>query len=344
MTPTSSGRTLPFAAIALATAAVFLLAAATFFIAIGQAPLRAMIDLVLFATGDAFSRVESLLKAAPILLCAIAAAIPGRLGLISVGAEGQLHLGAIFGTALVLAMPQAPAIILLPATLLAAAVGGALWGGVPGWLRGRLSVNETITTLVMNYLGILMVNGLVFGPWRDPANLGWPATASFPDAARLPVLPGTGLHLGLFLGVLLALGCAFAFSRGIRAERVRVLAMNRKVGETYGLNFPRFAVILMATGGAAAGLAGICEAIAVQGRLQPGLSLGYGLTGFLVAWLCGHRFLLILPVSILVGGLLAAGDSLQLFHKIPASSATILQGLLFVTVLAVPGVLNRRAS
>lgn len=338
------GRPLPLAAVVLVTSCVFLLAAAMFFVAIGQPPLRVMADLVLFATGDGFSREESLLKAAPILLCALAAAIPGRLGLISVGAEGQLHLGAIFGTALVLALPGAPAILLVPATLLAAAAGGAIWGALPGWLRGRLAVNETITTLVMNYIGVLMVNALVFGRWRDPENLGWPATARFPEAAQLPVLPGTRLHLGLLLGLALAGFCAWAFARGIRAERVRVLAMNRKVGETFGLSFPRYAVLLMALGGAAAGLAGISEAIAVQGRLQPGLSLGYGLTGFLVAWLCGHRFLLILPVSILIGGLLAAGDSLQLFSKIPASSATILQGLLFVTVLAVPGLLRRRPT
>ncbi|WP_353475030.1 hypothetical protein PVT71_15825 [Salipiger sp. H15] len=334
----------PFGLALLTTCLVFLLAAATFFTAIGQPPLRVMTDLVLFATGDGFSREESLLKASPILLCALAAAIPGRLGLISVGAEGQLHLGAISGTALVLAMPDAPAVLLLPATLLAAALGGAAWGAFPGWLRGRLAVNETITTQVMNYIRVLMVNALVFGPWRDPGNLGWPATARFPEAVRLPVLPGTRLHLGLLLGVALALACALAFSRGIRAERVRVLAMNRKVGETFSLSVPRHAAMLMALGGAAVGLGGISEAIAIQGRLQPGLSLGYGLTGFLVAWLCGHRFLPILLVSILVGGLLAAGDSLQLYAKIPASSALILQGLLFVTVLAIPGLMQRRAS
>ncbi|WP_160381394.1 ABC transporter permease [Pseudooceanicola pacificus] len=340
----STARPWPFSAVLLTTALVFFAVAAAFFAAIGQSPLKVMTDLVLFAAGDGFSREETLLKAAPILLCALAAAIPGRLGLISVGAEGQLHLGAIFGTAMVLSMPGAPAMILLPATLMAAACGGAFWGAIPGWLRGRLAVNETITTLVMNYIGVLMVNALVFGPWRDPVNLGWPATARFPDAVDLPVLPGTRLHLGLMLGALLALACALAFSRGIRAERVRILAMNRKVGETFGLSFPRHAVVLMALGGAVAGLAGIGEAIAIQGRLQPGLSLGYGLTGFLVAWLCGHRFLPILLVSILIGGLLAAGDALQLYAKVPASSAVILQGLLFVTVLAVPGLLQRRTA
>lgn len=327
-----------------ATALAFLAVSALFFVAIGQPPLRTLASLVDFAAGDSFSREESLLKAAPILLCAIAAAIPGRLGLISVGAEGQLHIGAILGTFVVLGLPGAPAIILVPTMLAAAMLGGAVWGGVPGWLRGRLAINETILTLVMNYIAVLFVNALVFGPWRDPGNLGWPATARFPDAAALPVLPGTRLHLGLWLGVVLALVCARAFHAGTRAERIRVLALNRKVGETFGLNFAAHAVVLMALGGAAAGLAGLAEVAAIQGRLQPGLSLGYGLTGFLVAWLCRHRFLPILVGSVLIGALLAAGDSLQLFARVPAASVTVLQGLLFVTVLAVPGLIRRRAA
>jgi len=329
------------AGVAVLTLAAFLAATSVFFLVIGQPPGKTLLDLWDFAAGDAFSRSETLVKTAPILLCALAAAIPGRLGLISVGAEGQLNAGAVAGTAVVLAAPGWPAPLLMPAMLAAGIVGGALWGGLPGFLRARLEVNETITTLVLNYVAVLLVNGLVFGPWRDPANLGWPATAGFPDAARLPEWPGTRVHLGLAFGIALALAAAWVFGRGLFAARVRLLSENRKLGETYGLDYRRYVLLLMAAGGGVAGLAGIAEASAIQGRLQPGLSVGYGLTGFLVAWLCGHRFLPILPVSLVIGGLIAASDSLQLFAKVPAASATIVQGLLFVTVLAVPGLLNR---
>jgi ABC-type uncharacterized transport system permease subunit len=122
---------------------------------------------------------------------------------------------------------------------------------------------------------------------------------------------------------------------------LRVLRENRKVGDMVGLNYARNALVTMAIGGAIAGLAGICEASAIQGRLQPGLSLGYGLTGFLVAWLSGHNFLWAAPISVLIGGLIAAGDALQLFAKVPAASASILQGLLFATALAVAGAARR---
>lgn len=326
---------------AAVTLLAFILATCAFFAVIGLPPLGTLADLWRFAFGDAFSRSETLVKTAPILLCALAAAIPGRLGLISVGAEGQLHAGAIVGTAVVLAVPDWPGPLLMPAVLMAGIVGGAAWGAIAGLLRAWLEVNETITTLVLNYIAILMVNALVFGIWRDPANNGWPATASFPDAATLTVWPGSRVHLGLAFGVVVAVGAALMFWKGLFSDRVRLLRENRKLGETYGLDFRRYALLVMLAGGGAAGLAGIAEVSAIQGRLQPGLSVGYGLTGFLVAWLCGHRFLAIVPVSLLIGGLIAAGDSLQLFAKVPAASATILQALLFVIVLAVPGLMNR---
>lgn len=325
----------------LATLAGFLAVAMIFFALIGQPPLRTLGDLFVFAAGDPFSRGETLIKTAPILFCALAAAMPGRLGLISVGAEGQLHAGAIAGTAVMLLARDLPMAILLPATLIAGIVGGAVWGAIAGGLRAWLEVNETITTLVLNYIAILFVNALVFGAWRDPANQGWPATAPFPDTAILPDIGGSRVHFGLLLGVFIACSAAFVFRHGIFADRIRLLRENRKLAATFGLDYGRYVILVMLAGGGAAGLAGIIEASAIQGRLQPGLSVGYGLTGFLVAWLCGHRFLAILPVSLLIGGLIAAGDSLQLFAKVPAASATVLQGLLFLVVLIVPGLMKR---
>jgi simple sugar transport system permease protein len=325
----------------LIMAAIFVLVAMAFFMSIGRPPLETMTDMVMFAVGDAYSLSETLVKTAPILLCALATILPARLGLVSVGADGQLYVGAIFGTAVVLAFPSAPAAVLLPAMILAGMIGGGLWGFAPGLLRGRLDANETIVTLLMNYIGALLVNALVFGPWKDPSNLGWPATAKFPAAATLPGLFGTRAHLGLLFGVTAAIGFGILFSRSRWGRELAILRGNAKVGRMIGLSFSRQAVLAMSLGGALGGLAGICEVAAIQGRLQPGISVGYGLTGFLVAWLSGHNALIAIVVSFLIGGLIAAGDSLQLYAKVPAASATILQGLLFATALAVGG-LSRR--
>lgn len=324
-----------------ATSATFVALAIAFFLTIGQPPFETLWSLVVFSVGDPYSISESLAKTAPILLCALAAAVPGRLGLISVGAEGQLHIGAIAGTAVVLAAPGLPMPAMLPAIIVAAAIGGGAYGYLPGLLRARLSINETITTLVLNYVAVLLVSALVYGPWRDPASQGWPSTMSFPEAAVFPALEGTRIHLGLLIGIVAAIGLHVFFAYGRRATQVRILAGNRKVGETFGLSFRNWTIVLMAVGGALAGLAGIAEVSAIQGRLQPNISLGYGLTGFLVAWLGRHQPLAIVPLSLMVGCLVAASDALQLFAKIPAASAIVLQGLLFVSALAAPGLLHR---
>lgn len=328
-----------FLGISLTTLA-FLALALGFFALLGKPPVEMVRSLVEFGFGDAYSFSETLAKTAPILLLALAAAIPGRLGLISVGAEGQLHAGAITGTAVVLAWPWLPAPILIPSMLVAGMAGGALWGLIPGLLRARLDINETIVTLILNYIAVLLVNALVFGPWRDPGNQGWPATGQFPPDAVLPVFGGLA-HLGLFIGLAFALATHMFFAHSPFAMHIRILAGNRKVGKTFGLDFALWVIVLMAAGGAIAGFAGIAEVSAIQGRLQPNISPGYGLTGFLVAWLSRHRPLVILPVSLLVGGLVAGSDALQLFAKVPAASAVVLQGLLFATALAVPGLVAR---
>ncbi len=322
-------------------AAIFVLVAMAFFLSIGKPPLSTLTDMIMFAVGDTYSLSETLVKTAPILLCALATIVPARLGLVSVGADGQLLIGAIFGTALVLTFRTAPAVVLMPAMLLAGMTGGALWGFVPGVLRGRLGANETIITLLLNYVAALFVNALVFGPWKDPANLGWPATVNFPPAATLSGLFGTRAHWGLLFGAVAATGFGVLFARGRWGRELAILKGNAKVGRMIGLSFSRQAMLVMTLGGALGGLAGICEVAAIQGRLQPGISVGYALTGFLVAWLSGHNAFLAVVISFLIGGLTAAGDSLQLYAKVPAASATILQGLLFATALAVGGLSQR---
>jgi general nucleoside transport system permease protein len=325
---------------AVAMIAIFFLTAAGFFLIIGQPPMATLADMVLFAVGDTYSLSETLVKTAPILLCALATLLPARLGLVSVGADGQLFMGAIFGTAVMLGWRDAPPVLLVPAMIAAGIAGGAIWGLVPGFLRGRLDVNETITTLLLNYVAALLVNALVYGPWKDPGNLGWPATIAFPTAS-LGAFFGTRVHAGLLFGLAIALVLGVVLARSRWGLELAILRGNAKVGRMIGLSFPRQAMVVMALGGACGGLAGICETAAIQGRLQPGISVGYGLTGFLVSWLSGHNPVVAIPVSFLVGGLIAAGDSLQLFAKVPAASATILQGLLFATALAVGGLFAR---
>lgn len=321
-------------AVVLIAAAGFLLLGSLFFIAVGQAPVATFWSMFMGAFGDSYSISETLVKTAPILLCATAAALPARLGLISVGGEGQFYFGAMFGTAFVLSATTAPAYVMMPAMLLASAAGGAAWALLPAFFKARMNVNETITTLLLNYVASLLVNFLVFGPWKDPGNLGWPATIKFPEAATLPSFFGTRAHIGLVFGLIAAVSLHILTSRTRWGTCLRLLRSNQRVAEGIGLSYGRQAVLVMCLGGVMAGIAGICETSAIQGRLQSGISNGMGFSGFLVAWMAGQHFLRIIPLSLLLGGLLASGDSLQLFSGLPSSASLVLQGLLFACVLA----------
>ena len=222
--------------------------------------------------------------------------------------------------------------------------GGAGCGALAGVLKAKIGVHETISTLLLNFIALLLVNHFVYGSWRDPANLGWPSTIPFPAESKVPSLFGTRLHAGLLFALAGAVVGHVWLVRSRFGIALSVLRENRKVGDMVGLNYGRNVIVTMAIGGAIGGFAGICEASAIQGRLQPGLSAGYGLTGFLVAWLSGHSFLWAVPISVLIGGLITAGDALQLFAKVPAASAIILQGLLFATALAVAAAARQRES
>src|SRR6185369_2066029 len=151
---------------------------------------------------------------------------------------------AMVGTGLVLAFPGAPAWALMPGMLMAAALGGALWALIPGILKARLNVNETITTLLMNYVASLLVDFLVYGPWKDPKNLGWPATVFFPAGAKLPAFFGTRAHLGIVIGVAAAVILHLLTARTRWGMSLRLLRSNRKVAEGIGLRFGRQAILV----------------------------------------------------------------------------------------------------
>ena len=334
------------AAVPVGGVAVFALRAAGFFQFNGYAPLDVFAQIVQGAFGSALAVNTTLGKTLPILLCALATALPARMGLISVGAEGQLYFGALAGTAAVLQLPTAPMPELLPAALLLTALGGAVWGALPGLLRAVLGVNETIVTILMNYLGIQLVEYAVYGPWKDAANLGWPATIAFPEAARFPRLAIGGLssNWALVLALLLALALHLLVQRSRWGTALALLRSNPRVARMGGLSHARHAVAVMALAGAMAGLAGYVQTANVQHHLQPDISSGYGYVGFLVAWLAGQDFLRIIPLALVMGGLLSAADALQLFAQLPFANTVVLQALLFISVLGVGAWRARRTG
>ena len=325
------------AAAGTAAFVLFLVLASIFFLGIGANPLTMLAEIIRSAWGDGYALGETLLRATPILLCALATIVPARAGLISVGAEGQLYFGALAGTGWLLAAGAPPSAWMLPTTLLAGALGGALWAAVPALLRVGANANETISTLLLNYVAALLVTWLVYGPWKSPQSQGWPASIEFPQAARLPLLFDSRLHVGLVLAIALALVLHLLITRSRWGLELDLMRSNPRAALLSGFGQKRRIVLALLAGGLLAGLAGIAETSSVQGRLQAELSNGAGLSGFLVAWLARNSALHALPWAFVVAGILAAGDGLQMNANIPSSATLVVQGLLFVAVLLAGG-------
>ena len=313
----------------------FAVLAGGFFLLIGRGPLNMLLAIFTAAAGSGYALGESLLRATPILLCALATLVPARLGLVSVGAEGQLYFGALVGTGAMLLAPAAP--LQLPLVLLGGLLGGAVWALLPALLRVAADVNETISTLMLNYVAALLVTWLVYGPWKNPQSQGWPASIDFPDAARLPLLADSRVHAGLLVALVMAIVLHLLFTRSRWGLVLDVLRSNPRLASLAGLSVARQVLLTMAIGGALAGLAGIAETASVQGRLQASFANGAGLSGFLVAWLAGNRVWPTVALALLVGGLLAAGDGLQMMTSVPSSAVLVVQGLMFVALLGAGG-------
>jgi general nucleoside transport system permease protein len=300
----------------------------------GKNPIRAYIDIFSSTLGSAYGISEVLVKMIPLVLTALAVALPSRIWLINVGGEGQLYIGALTATWGALTFSNLPAWALIPLISLLGFLGGGIWAGISGILRARGWVSETISTLLLNYVAVLLISFFVFGPWKDPESANYPQSAPFPDAAILPFFGSTRVHLGMIYALAALLIFYFVLSRTRWGLEMRAIGVNAEAARRNGLPIGLYVVILMFIGGGIAGLAGMSEVSAIQGQLRPSLSPGYGYTGFLISWMAGGHPLGILGAAFLLAIVTAGGDILQMAHKIPGSVVNILMALILFVVLA----------
>jgi simple sugar transport system permease protein len=301
---------------------------------VGQNPVTAYVEIFKGSLGSVYGLTEILVKMSPLLLCALATALPGHIGLINVGAEGQFHVGALAATWGAMTFSGAPAVVLLPWVTLLGFAGGALYGLLCGVLRTAGGVNETISSLLLNYVAILLVEYLVHGPWRDPTYFNWPYSPAFPEAAILPSFGSTRIHGGLVFGVVAAILMFVVLRKTRWGYEMRVLGDNPEAARLAGIPTTRYIVLSLALGGGVAGLAGMAEVSAIHGRLQPSISANYGYVGFLVSWLANHHPLGIFASSFLLGVLSLGGDIVQISLRLPSSAVQVLMALIFLVVLS----------
>jgi len=290
--------------------------------------------------GTWFSFQNTLQRAAPIMLTALATAIPLRLGLVVLGGEGAMVLGGLAAAAIGIHL-HSPFSVKLAMFVTGALVGG-LWSAGAGALRAYRGVNETISTLLLNYIAIALLNHLVEGPLRDPASLNKPSTFPIGDDNMLGNLPGLDVHWGLGFGLIACLIAWFLMQRTTFGFSARMVGGNVRAALLNGLPVRRLIVVATFLGGLGAGLAGAVEVAAIHGNANAALVTGYGYTGVLVAFIAHANPLGVIPVALLLGGIGASGGLLQRVFELPDATVNVLQGVIFIAILFSDSLYGRR--
>jgi len=304
-----------------------------FLLIVGRDPIDSLVTVFRGTLGSKVGMSEVSVRMVPLVLTALATAIPARVGLINVGGEGQLYIGAWAATGVALHLGTGQTWLMLPLMAAAGLVGGGLWAGGAVLLRNWRGVNEVITTLLSNYVAILFVNVFVFGAWKNSDGFGYPYTSDFESAAILSAIGVTRLHLGLIMPVLAVAACYLVFARTRWGFNMRAVGGNAEAARRRGIPVGKYLIVAMIVGGALAGLAGMGEVSGIQHHLRPGISHNLGFLGFLASWLAGHNPITIVAACFLLALIFVGGDVLQLSGGLPSSASLILVGLVLFFVL-----------
>jgi ABC-type uncharacterized transport system permease subunit len=308
----------------------------------GKDPLQSYKDILTSTLGSSYGFSEVIVTMTPMLITALAVALPSRIGLINVGGEGQLYMGACLATWGAMAFDTWPAWALLPLMLFLGMLGGALWAFIPGYLKALGLVNETITTLLLNSVAPKIVAFFVFGFWHSPMDTN--KTPNFVPAARLPAFSGSRVDLSFIFALVLLAIFWFVMKYTRWGLEMRAIGGNPQAAKRNGLPLNRYWVITICLGGAIAGLAGMAQVSGYYGVLLVNFSRGLGFMGFLISWLSFGDPIGILVTSFVVSIIVTGGNLLQLTSGIPYAVINILLALTLFVVLARPVFLKRKEA
>lgn len=301
---------------------------------LGKSPVDFYKLIYVGAFADGFAWQNTLQRAAPLILTALCVALPAQAGLVVIGGEGAVVLGGLMA-AMVPGMLGASPTVNLVAMAISAMVVGGVWIGIVGYLRHQRGVNETISSLLMAYIAMAVFNHLVEGMLRDPGSLNKPSTKPIGDANMLGNMPiGIDVHWGLSYGIIYCIVLFLVLRFTTTGYAIRIAGGNVRAARLAGLPVGKLILGSCFFGGASAGLAGMAEVAAVHGAANASLAAGYGYAGILVSFIARHNPIAVIPVAILIGGIGAAGGLLQRRMGLPDATMLVLQGTLFMVILA----------
>ncbi|MEL6504609.1 MAG: ABC transporter permease [Pseudomonadota bacterium] len=332
--------TSPFIALALT-----LVAGAIMFAILGKPPIASLITYFVDPLTDPWSREQIIVKATPLILIAVGLSVCFRSGNWNIGAEGQYLIGGLFGAMLPVLLHGWTSPLLLLLALIFGMAGGALYAFIPAVLKARFGTNEILSSLMLVYIAQQVVDWVVRGPWRNPQGMGFPGTKTFTDNAILPPLwANADAHYGTVFAILAAVVVWFALGRTLKGFEITVLGQSPKAGRFAGFSAAKMTIFAFVVSGALAGLAGISEVSGSVEKLDDKLSLGYGFSAIIVAFLGRLN-----PLGIIAAGLILAlsfigGENAQIMMGVSDRAARVFQGLLLFFVLACDTLIHYRVG
>ena len=329
------GRTIMVSLAALIGA---LLIGAVFILLAKSDPVRAYKVMLTGPFSSSFGLTETLVRTTPLLLTGLGIIISFRSGVLNIGGEGQILIGAIAAAGVALKLESLPSVVLFPLVLLSGAAAGGIWGGIAGFLKARLNVNEILSTVMLNQIAaqlyLLLIRGILIDPQEVAYGTGVPQTALVPNAVWLSrLIPGTRLNTGFVLALVLAVAVYVLLMKTTVGYRLRAVGAGPEAAKYAGINVPFYMVLSMFLAGALAGMAGTVEVLGVHHRALEDISAGYGFSAIVAALFGRLHPIGVIPASILFGALILGADMMQRAVSIPAAIVMVIQGFIILFVV-----------
>ncbi len=301
-------------------------------------PIKAYAAMLFGPFSDLYGLTEIAAKATPLLLVGLGIVIAFRSGILNIGAEGQMIIGALTGTVVALIFQKSPGIVLLPLTLLAGFVGGAFYGAIAGFLKAYFKVNEILSTIMLNAIAQQLLIFLLRGPLIDPSQIsygtGFPQTQQLPESIwMVKLIPQTRLHFGFIIAIISAIVVYIFLWRTVIGYRLRAVGSGVLASRAAGINVEKGLLLAMFLSGGFAGLAGFVEVLGIHHRLLDGISAGYGFSGIVAALFGRLHPLGVIPAAFLFGALMLGADMMQRAVAIPAAIVQTIEGLMVLFVV-----------
>lgn len=318
-------------AIKISAVVLALVVSGIFLIAIKQNPFTVYGALIKGAVGTSYNLKQTIIKAIPLIITGLGILIAFKMEFWNLGGEGQIIMGAFGATFVVMNMPNLSGPVMILCMFIFGIFFGAVWTLIPALLKAKWNANETIITLMMNYIALKFITYLQYGPWKDKTAQGFPKIALFPDKAILPNV--FGVHIGWIIAIILCILVYIFMNHTKKGYEIDVIGDSERTAAYAGINTKKTMVQAVVISGILCSITGVIQASAVSNTLNVDITGGAGFTAVIAAWLADLNPIILVIVSLFFAGLVEGGNYIQSAFSIPDSAAQILQAMILFFVL-----------